>query len=74
MNIAMNLGGDMTETPNDATALQERIKSAKVPELRNIISGAYTDPVTRTLARLELESRLRFAAASNAAKRGTTNG
>ncbi len=61
----------MTEITDDGTeALQIRLRDATVPELREIISGAWTDSVTRTLARRELESRLRFAAAAKAAQRG----
>jgi|GEM_PF-3879441 hypothetical protein len=61
----------MTEITDDGTeALQIRLRDATVPELREIISGAWTDSVTRTLARRELESRLRFAAAAKAAERG----
>ena len=61
----------MTEITDDGTeALQVRLRDATVPELREIISGAWTDSVTRTLARRELESRLRFAAAAKAAERG----
>jgi hypothetical protein len=61
----------MTEITDDgATELHARLRDATVPELREIISGAYTDVVTRTLARRELESRLRFAAAAKAAQRG----
>ena len=61
----------MTEITDDGTeALQIRLRDATVPELREIISGAWTDSVTRTLARRELESRLRFAEAAKAAERG----
>jgi hypothetical protein len=57
-----------------AGTLQSRIREKTLPELREIISGAWSDTVTRTMARRELESRLRFAAAAKAAQRGTTNG
>lgn len=60
----------MGEINEGAEALQARLKTASVPELRETISGAYTDAMTRTLARRELESRLRFQAAAAAAKRG----
>lgn len=65
----------MTDPHADAAeALQTRLREKTVPELREIMSGAWSDTVTRTLARRELESRLRFAAAAKAAQRGKANG
>jgi hypothetical protein len=65
----------MTDPHADATeALQTRLREKTLPELREIISGTWSDTVTRTMARRELESRLRLAAAAKASQRGTTNG
>lgn len=65
----------MSDPNTDGTdALQTRIREKTLPELREIISGAWSDTVTRAMARRELESRLRLAAAAKAAQRGTTNG
>jgi hypothetical protein len=65
----------MSRTPEyDFTPLQVRLRAATIQELREIISGAWSDYFTRTMARRELESRLRLAAAAKAAQRGTTNG
>jgi allophanate hydrolase subunit 1 len=65
---------ERVETAQDVDALQTRIREKTLPELREIISGAWSDTVTRAMARRELESRLRLAAAAKAVQRGTTNG
>jgi hypothetical protein len=65
----------MTDPHADASeALQTRLREKTIPKLREIISGEWSDTITRTLARQELESRLRFQAAAKAAQRGNANG